>query len=431
MAGLDERLSAKLRTEIALRGGVALLILLFTETFGAGVLGPGEAALRVLTLLTLGLNVLYYPIARTGWHPRGQAYGRMMIDITLITVGMYDAGGIGAAQSLGVYVIVPVYAALALSPVAAVLGTAYATASFLGVVAAQATGVLPLTRPPLPNVAGIIAFNLLIVNVVGLMVAWLSEQYRRSRRHIRALNHELERAHDASLRLTAEMQRTARLYALGEVVAGVTHEMRNLLMAASSHCHLLRRRLADSDVEAKRHTDQIDHSLDVAGRILNNVLDTARQGPAERVRVSPIDVVTRVADLKGYDVRRDGLTLRIDMPATLPHVMAVPFQLEQVLLNLVSNAHDALRGRAEPGAISVVARVDAQRVVLDVEDNGPGIPGDVLPHIFEPFYTTKASGTGLGLAISAGIVRDAGGELTARNRAEGGASFRLTLPVAS
>ena len=431
MAGLDQRLSSKLRTEIALRGSVALLILLFTETVGAGVLGPGEASLRVLTLLALGLNLLYYPIARTGWHPRRQAYGRMLVDITLITVGMYDAGGIGAAQSLGVYVIVPVYAALALSPVAAVLGTAYATTSFLAVAAAQSMGLLAVTRAPVPNVAGIIAFNLLIVNVVVLMVAWLSEQYRRSRRHIRALHQELERAHDASLRLTGEMQRTARLYALGEVVAGVTHEMRNLLMAATSHCHLLRRRLADVDVEAKRHTDQIDHSLAVAGRILNNVLDTARQGPAERVAISPSEVVTRVVDLKGYDVRRDGITLRIEMPATLPRVMAVPFQLEQVLLNLVSNAHDALRGRAGRGAISVVGHAEARHVVLDVTDNGPGIPDDVLPHIFEPFYTTKESGTGLGLAISAGIVREAGGELSASNRPEGGASFRLALPVAS
>ena len=431
MAGLDQRLSVKLRTEIALRGTVAFLILLFTETFGAGSLGPGEGALRVLMLLTLGLNLLYYPLARTGWHPRRQAHGRMLVDITLITVGMYDAGGIGAAQGLGVYVIVPVYAALSLSPVAAVLGTAYATASFLAVVAAQAMGVLPVTRPPVPNVAAIIAFNLLIMNVVVLMVAWLSEQYRRSRRHIRALNQELERAHDASLRLTGEMQRTARLYALGEVVAGVTHEMRNVLMAAASHTHLLQRRLADVDVDAKRHTDQIDHSLTVAGRILNNVLDTARQGPAERVRISPVEVVTRVVDLKGYDVRRDGITLRIDMPAALPPVMAVPFQLEQVLLNLVSNAHEALRGRSGRGAISVVGRADAGYVVLDVTDNGPGIPEDVLPHIFEPFYTTKASGTGLGLAISAGIVRDAGGELTARNAPGGGASFRLALPVAS
>jgi len=413
------------------RAAVAVLILLFNELFGIGPNEPGASSIRTLTLLGLLLNVAYEVAGRTGWRLRLQAFVRMLVDITLLTAGLYDAGGIAAAQALSVYVIVPVYAALMLSSTAALVGTAYATAAFLAMVGAQTAGWLSTPRAPLPNAAGIVAFNLLVLNVVGVMVAWLAERYRRSRREVRALNAELERTHDASLRFSAELQRSARLYALGEVVAGVTHEMRNVLTAAVSHNHLLRRSLSEADADAKRHADQIEHSLTSASRILSNVLDTARQPSSERVRVSLADVVARVVALKGYDIRRDGIALHVEMPATLPLVSAVPFQLDQVLLNLVNNAHDAVRGRQPQGTIWIAGRTGLGVAVVEVRDSGPGIPAEALPRLFEPFFTTKASGTGLGLAISAGIVREAGGELTAANHPEGGAAFRVALPAAT
>lgn len=93
----------------------------------------------------------------------------------------------------------------------------------------------------------------------------------------------------------------------------------------------------------------------------------------------------------------------------------------------MTNAQDALRQHQGPCVIALTARPDGDRVTLEVRDTGPGIPPDVLPRLFEPFYTTKASGTGLGLAIAAGIIGDLGGELTAANEAGGGAVFRIAL----
>jgi signal transduction histidine kinase len=419
---------SRIVSELAVRVVVSTLILAFNELFGIGSNARGDLALRTLAIFALLLNVPYYLIARTGWRLRLQAYVRMLIDITLVTAGIYDAGGLAAAQGLSVYVIVPVYTALMFSSRASIVATAYATLSFLAVVAAQALGWLPATRPRLRNAGVVAAFNLLIVNVVGLMTAWLAEQYRRSRRQVRALNQELERAHHASLRLASEIQRTARRDALGDVVAGVTHEMRNVIMATLSHSHLLRRRLTHADPETLRHVEQIEHGLDSAARIMKNVLDTARQPSIERGPVSMPDIVRRVVDLKGFDVRRDGITLRVEFPSAFPPVQASAFQLEQVLLNLVGNAHEALRGRGA-GAITIAGAVDDGRAIVEVRDNGPGITPEALPRIFEPFFTTKASGTGLGLAISAGIIRDAGGELTAANRPGGGAVFRLAFPA--
>lgn len=421
---------SRIVSELVVRVVVATLILAFNELFAIGSNPRGDLALRTLAIFALLLNVPYYVIARTGWRLRLQAYVRMLIDITFVTAGLYDAGGLAAAQSLSVYVIVPIYTALTFSSRASIVATAYATLSFLAVVTAQALGWLPTLRPALPNAGVVAAFNLLIVNVVGVMTAWLAEEYRRSRRQAKALNQELERAHHASLRLASEIQRTARSEALAEVVAGVTHEMRNVIMTTLSHNHLLRRRLTHADPETLRHVEQVEHGLDNAARIMKNVLDTARQPSSERAPLSMPDVVRRVVDLKGYDVRHDGIALRVEFPSAFPTVVASAFQLEQVLLNLVSNAHEALRGR-KGGAITIAGAVDDGRAVVEVRDNGPGITPEALPRIFEPYFTTKASGTGLGLAISAGIMRDSGGELTAANRPGGGAVFRLAFWAAA
>lgn len=409
---------------------VIVLIVAFNELFGVGPNRPGDPALRMLGVIGLLLNGVYYALARAGWRLRAQAYIRMLIDVTLVTAGVYDAGGRAAAQDLIVYLIIPVYTALMFSSTASLVALAYSIVSYLSIVAAQVAGWLPTTRPPLPNAGGIVAFNLLIVVVVSVMAAWLGGQYRASRRQVTALNRELERAHDASMRLAGEIQRAARLYTLGEVVAGVTHEIRNVLMAAGAHNQLLIRKLRGADPEVLRHAEQIEHGLGNAARIIGHVLETARKPSSERVPIAAADVARRVVDLKSYDVRRDGIALRVEFPEAFPSVVAVSFQLEQVFLNLVSNAHEALRGRPD-GVITIAGVIEPGRAVIEVRDNGPGIPADALSQIFEPFYTTRPSGTGLGLAISAGIVRECGGELTAANRAEGGAVFRLTFPVAS
>ena len=131
---------SRIVSELAVRAIVATLILAFNEVFGIGSNARGDLALRTLSIFALLLNIPYYLIARTGWRLRLQAYVRMLIDITLVTAGIYDAGGLAAAQGLSVYVIVPVYTALMFSSRASIVATAYATLSFLAVVAAQALG---------------------------------------------------------------------------------------------------------------------------------------------------------------------------------------------------------------------------------------------------------------------------------------------------
>jgi len=416
----------RLLQELAIRGSVSLLVLIFNEVLGIGAVSP---VIRFTGLLGLLSNGPYYLAARTGLWPRGQAFGRMLADIVFLTVGLYSAGGLAAARYLGVYAIVPVYAGIVFSGGACLVATGAATASYLAVVLLQQAGWLPPTPSPLPDGWSVAAFNLLILNIVGGLTALLAEAYRRSRRQLAGLYQDLERANDQLLRLNTEIQRVGRLQVLGEVVASVTHEIRNTVQLAVTHIELACSKVDDLPTQVVRHLETAKQSCETIVRIVKGSLEMARQPSAQKLPVSLADVARSIVDLKTPDLRKDRIFIRIDFPPAFPSVLAVPFQLQQVLLNLVINAQDALRGVTGPRTIEIVGLSRYRHVVIEVRDTGPGIPSDVLPRLFEPFYTTKPSGTGLGLAVSAGIIRELGGELTAVNRPDRGAVFRLSLPA--
>jgi PAS domain S-box-containing protein len=187
-AGSRER---RLRQELAIRAVVALAILGFHEVFRVST-GQGSDSLILTTILVgLFLNGPYYLMARLGPWPRAQAYARMLLDIVLITVGLYSAGGLAAASYLAVYALVPVYAGIIFSSVACLLATGAATACYLTLVALQHVGWLAPTGPAELNHVAIAAFNLLVVNVTGGLTALLALALRRSRRRLRATSREL------------------------------------------------------------------------------------------------------------------------------------------------------------------------------------------------------------------------------------------------
>ncbi len=181
----------RLRQELAIRGLVALAILGFYEAFRASTARGSDSVILTTILLGLILNGPYYVMARISPWPRLQAYGRMLLDIVLITVGLYSAGGLAAAPYLAVYALVPVYAGIVFSSAACLLATAAATACYLTLVGLQQAGWLGATSPPDPDHVAIAAFNLLIVNVTGGLTALLAQALRRSRRRLRATYREL------------------------------------------------------------------------------------------------------------------------------------------------------------------------------------------------------------------------------------------------
>lgn len=415
----------RLLQELGIRAAVSLLVLIFNETLDVGGVKP---VIRIIALTGMLVNALYYLAARTGQSPRAQAYVRMLADITFLTIGLYSAGGLGAAAYVGVYAIVPVYAGIVFSSTACLIATGVATASYVAVALLQETGQLPAHVPQMPDRWAVAAFNLLVLNIVGGLTALLSEAYRQSRRQLSTLYEDLERAHDQLLQLNTEIQRVGRLQVLGEVVGGLAHEIRNAAQVILTHIELACRRLEDLPPQVVRHLEVAKESCETVNRIVKASLEMVGRGPTQKIPVSVTGVAESIVALKGPDLRKDRIFLRLDFPAAFPPILAVPFQLQQVLLNLVINAHDALRGVRGQRVIEIVGFVSDGAVMVEVRDTGPGIPADALPRLFEPFYTTKPTGTGLGLAVSAGIVREIGGELTAGNRQGGGAVFRLSFP---
>lgn len=239
---------------------------------------------------------------------------------------------------------------------------------------------------------------------------------------------------------------TERVYALGLVAAGLAHELRNPISWIKESVDTARRDLAaivhklsqpgDRSASIVAQVREIDGGLEDAQLGVERVVDIV-QGielptkPTADEAVELPEVLRLVLRIVRGELRRSAQVQLDTKP--VPKVRGTSTKLGQVLLNLVVNALQALSSRA-PTESLVTIRLDhtKDRVQLEVIDNGPGIEEDKLPHIFDPFYTTKGeAGTGLGLAISKRIAEECGGSLTARNRPEGGAIFRLELPIAS
>ena len=232
------------------------------------------------------------------------------------------------------------------------------------------------------------------------------------------------------LKLTqAQLIRAEKLSAVGELASGVAHEINNPLTTILGQSHLL---LASGDIKegARDRLNIIAEETSRAARIVQNLLMFARHYTPERRPCSLADQVRRVLELKAYQLRQDDVEIRTEF-TPCPPVYADENQIQQVLLNLVQNAHQAMARQAPPHILTVRVRPVDGGGRIEVLDTGPGIPPDVLPKIFDPFFTTKppGDGSGLGLSVSYGIISEHSGRLWGENRADGGAVFIVELPV--
>lgn len=230
------------------------------------------------------------------------------------------------------------------------------------------------------------------------------------------------------LRDRAEEQ--GRFAAAGELLAGVAHEVNNPLMAIAMHAEL---RLADQDLppEARTEMQSILRQARRASKLLRGLLRFVRAGEKRAARVNLNDVVRSAIDLVSYRFTVDEITIEGQLDPNLPAVHGDANRLEQVLVNLLSNALDALRSVKPPRRLAVDSHVIDGRVCVKVTDNGPGVAPEIAERLFRPFATTKGRrGTGLGLYISRQLVREAAGDLGAAPAPDRGASFLLWLPVA-
>lgn len=230
------------------------------------------------------------------------------------------------------------------------------------------------------------------------------------------------------LRDRAEEQ--GRFAAAGELLAGVAHEVNNPLMAIAMHAEL---RLADHDLSPESRTEMqsILRQARRASKLLRGLLRFVRAGEKRAARVNLNDVVRSAIDLVSYRFTVDEISIEGRLDPNLPAVHGDANRLEQVLVNLLSNALDALRSVKPPRRLAVDSHVTDGRVCVTVTDNGPGVAPEIAERLFRPFATTKGRrGTGLGLYISRQLVREAAGDLGVADAPGRGAAFLLWLPAA-
>lgn len=239
----------------------------------------------------------------------------------------------------------------------------------------------------------------------------------------------VERDITEELRLRDQLVHSERLSAVGELVAGVAHEINNPLQAIVGCVELMLDERADAGV-TRRDLEIVRREAGRAGHIVRNLLSFVRRSPPDRLPTDLNQIVRQSAELREYQLRQRDIGLVLQLaPEPMP-VLVNREEIQQVVLNLLLNAEQAIESTGRRGTISLRTVIAGNRHGLEVLDDGPGVPSALRGRVFEPFFTTKevGEGTGLGLSISHGIVAAHGGTLEICDRGEG-ACFYLSLPI--
>ncbi len=251
----------------------------------------------------------------------------------------------------------------------------------------------------------------------GALAGVIAERERKQSRRLSKANQELQES-------AGRMERSERLSALGQLSAGLAHEIRNPLASISGAAGILRRGQASPEKSAEC-LEIIHKECQRLSRLLTSFLDFARPRAPRFLEISLESVFDSVLGLAGHAVNGAAVSfrrasdpgLRLDCDAE---------QLQQVLLNLLINAIQAM---PEGGEVVLASKVEDGKAIIEVRDQGCGVRPEDLPHLYDPFFTTKEHGTGLGLPVAHQIVAQLGGALSARHNPERGMTFSIELPL--
>jgi signal transduction histidine kinase len=259
----------------------------------------------------------------------------------------------------------------------------------------------------------------------GVLAGILSERERRQREHLERTTKQLAAVYRELQAGFERMKRVERLSAVGQLSAGLAHEIRNPLASIAGAVGIIER---NSGSESKRSEclGIIKRETERLNRLLTSFLDFARPRPPQYHPIDLSATLDSVIALAAHAVDRKPIVLRKETPPNLPTIECDPEQLKQVLLNLLINA---IQASPDDGHVVLAARNEGSKVFIRVKDEGCGIAPAIRERIFDPFFTTKESGTGLGLSVAHQIIEQHGGILTAEANPDKGMTFSVVLPM--
>ncbi len=267
--------------------------------------------------------------------------------------------------------------------------------------------------------------ELAIFGIAAVVTGIISERERRQRSNLESTKQELEKVYLELRQNVEQLKRAERLSAIGQLAAGLAHEIRNPLASIAGAAGLLMRAhgSAEDSVECLEIIRVESHRLN---RLLSSFLEFARPRNLKLQPTEMASLAESVMSLAAHNAAAGKVELRHSIDADLPEILCDPELLKQVLLNLVLNA---VQASPVGGVVEMRGWREASQLIVEVRDQGRGIPEHLMERIFEPFFTTRENGTGLGLAIAAKIVDQHQGSLSSAGQFADGAVLRVTLPI--
>jgi signal transduction histidine kinase len=402
-----------------------LLWLLFL--CGLALLPPIQEIHKQLILLAIGLFQLFEARIIALVPERGQIYA-VLVKIGLASVLISHTGDISGINSsyYPIYYLPIMTAAMYFGPWGTLVWTAIASAAYLSYLV-PALEEFQFTV----EARGELSLRILFFFLIGMIVNRFVMGYREENRRYQLLAENLTRANEELKKAQAEARRAERLAALGQLSAGLAHEIRNPLGVIKGSAEILNQKVANSDPLAQELAGYIYTEVNRLSALVTRFLDFARPS---RLELHPVDLpalLDRALKSVAEQISSSKVTVKEDYAAQVPQVMVDEQLCDQVFTNLLCNACEAM---AEQGGGELRIRIFPRNsgfrneVMVEIEDTGPGIPADLREQIFNPFFTTKKAGVGLGLAIVTKIVDAHGGAARVRSEPGQGACFQITFP---
>ena len=264
----------------------------------------------------------------------------------------------------------------------------------------------------------------------GVFQISVSPWYDKDRRMVGSIHVAKDISNEKLLQ--QQLIQSEKLSAIGELISGIAHELNNPLTGVMGYSQLLQLR-KDLDDRAKDNLFKINNLALRCQKIVQNLLSFARKQKPERTLSDINEILEKTVELRSYELQVNNIEITRDLDRDLPKTIADAHQLQQVFLNVLTNAEQAMLEAHGKGCLTIRTRADLQkeRIVVEIIDDGPGIPETYLTKIFDPFFTTKdvGKGTGLGLSLSYGMIKEHGGNIYARSRLGEGSTFVIELPI--